>query len=526
MTYDAVIVGGGIAGLTAAAYLSKTGHSVLICEKQGKCGGLVNSFERNGFQYDGGIRAMENAGVLFPMLRHLGLEVEFVKNKVSIGIQDKVIKVLDQDSVDLYRDLLTNFFPKSREEISDIIDHIRQIMKYMDVQYGIDNPLFLDIKQDREYFLRMVIPWMFKYAKTVGKIMSLNEPVESYLKRFTQNQALLDIISQHFFTATPAFFALSYISLYLDYHYPKGGTGVLIDQLVGFIHAHGGEIRCNTEITSIDLDDKTVSDSSGKRDPYRQLLWAANLKNLYQQIQIHPDTDNRIVKAVTETQNRISDLEGNNSILSVYFASKLAPGFFGKIATEHFFYTPNIQGQSLAGPMPLEGSWNEIKTWLERFFELTTYEISIPALRDASLAPKGKTGLVISLLFGYKLTRRIREIGFYEEFKKFSEEQITNILDQNIYPGLKDSMIERFSSSPLTMEQQTHNTGGAITGWAFTNTFIPAESKLAKIANSVNTPLPDVVQAGQWTFSPSGFPISLITGKLAADKIKKRLGKK
>ena len=526
MTYDAIIVGGGIAGLTAAAYLAKAGRSVLLCEKQEKCGGLVNSFERNGFRYDGGIRAMENAGVLFPMLRHLGLEVEFVKNKVSVGIQDKVIKVLDQDSVELYNDLLCSLFPESRVEITEIVKQIRLIMGYMDVQYGIDNPLFLDIKQDREYFIREVIPWMFKYAKTVGKIMSLNEPVEIYLKRFTQNPALLDIISQHFFTATPAFFALSYISLYLDYFYPKGGTGILIDQLVEFIQSHGGEIRCNTEITSINLEEKTMTDRSGKEYSYHQLLWAANLKHLYQQIQIHPDTDKKIAQVVQDNRARLADLEGNNSILTVYFASKLAPEYFGSIATEHFFYTPSIQGQSQAGPMPLEGSWNEIKTWLERFFELTTYEISIPALRDESLSPEGKTGLVISVLFDYQLTRKIKELGFYEEFKQFSEEWMINILDQNIYPGLKDSMIERFSSSPLTMEQQTHNTDGAITGWAFTNAYIPAESRLARIANSVNTPLPNVLQAGQWTFSPSGFPISLITGKLAADKIMKKLGKK
>ncbi len=526
MTYDAIIVGGGIAGLTSAAYLLKAGRSVLLCEKQEKCGGLVNSFERNGFQYDGGIRAMENAGVLFPMLRHLGLEVEFVKNKVSVGMKDKVIKILNQDSVELYSDLLANFFPESQSEISKIVEKIRQIMGYMDVQYGIDNPLFLDIKQDREYFIREVFPWMFKYAKTVGKIMSLNEPVENYLKRFTQNQALLDIISQHFFTATPAFFALSYISLYLDYHYPKGGTGVLIDQLVEFIQAHGGEISNNTEITGIDLDQKTVTDGSGRKYSYRQLLWAANLKHLYQQIQIHPDTDSKIADVVQDTRTSLADLKGNNSILTVYFASKLAPEYFGGIATEHFFYTPSNLGQSQAGPMPLEGSWNEVKTWLGRFFELTTYEISIPALRDASLAPEGKTGLVISVLFDYQLTRKIKELGFYEEFKQFSEEKITNILDRSIYPGLKDSMIERFSASPLTMEQLTHNTDGAITGWAFTNDYIPAESRLARIANSINTPLPNVLQAGQWTFSPSGFPISLITGKLAADKIMKRLGKR
>jgi len=58
MNYDAIIVGGGIAGLTTAAYLSKAGHATLLCEKEDKCGGLINTFERDGFVYDGGIRAM------------------------------------------------------------------------------------------------------------------------------------------------------------------------------------------------------------------------------------------------------------------------------------------------------------------------------------------------------------------------------------------------------------------------------------------------------------------------------------
>jgi hypothetical protein len=33
-----------------------------------------------------------------------------------------------------------------------------------------------------------------------------------------------------------------------------------------------------------------------------------------------------------------------------------------------------------------------------------------------------------------------------------------------------------------------------------------------------------VYQAGQWTYSPSGVPISILTGKLAADKAIKDLG--
>jgi len=36
--------------------------------------------------------------------------------------------------------------------------------------------------------------------------------------------------------------------------------------------------------------------------------------------------------------------------------------------------------------------------------------------------------------------------------------------------------------------------------------------------NAVKTPIPGVYQAGQWTYSPSGLPVSLITGKIAADQ--------
>ena len=34
MIYDVIVVGGGIAGLTATAYLSKAGYSTLLCEKE------------------------------------------------------------------------------------------------------------------------------------------------------------------------------------------------------------------------------------------------------------------------------------------------------------------------------------------------------------------------------------------------------------------------------------------------------------------------------------------------------------
>jgi len=38
-TWDCVIIGGGIAGLTASIYLAQAGKSVLVLEKSNKLGG-------------------------------------------------------------------------------------------------------------------------------------------------------------------------------------------------------------------------------------------------------------------------------------------------------------------------------------------------------------------------------------------------------------------------------------------------------------------------------------------------------
>jgi phytoene dehydrogenase-like protein len=133
MNYDVIVVGGGMAGLTSAAYLSKAGYKVLVCEKEKKVGGLVNSFDYKGFTFDGGIRAIENSGIVLPMLRQLGLEIDFVRNVVSIGIENEVIRIDSNDSLKDYQTLLSNKFPDNVDDIEKIMNEIKRIMKYMDI---------------------------------------------------------------------------------------------------------------------------------------------------------------------------------------------------------------------------------------------------------------------------------------------------------------------------------------------------------------------------------------------------------
>src|SRR5690606_7212707 len=136
---------------------------------------------------------------------------------VSIGIGDQWARITSRASLQSYSAMLTGIFPDYAADIAKIAGEIKKVMGYMDVLYGIDNPLFIDNMQDPQYLLQTLLPWLVKYQLNIGKALRLNEPVNAYLQSFTNTQALIDIIAHHFFKQTPTFFALSYFGLYLDY---------------------------------------------------------------------------------------------------------------------------------------------------------------------------------------------------------------------------------------------------------------------------------------------------------------------
>ena len=150
----------------------------------------------------------------------------------------------------------------------------------------------------------------------------------------------------------------------------------------------------------------------------------------------------------------------------------------------------------------------------------------MPALRDSALAPAGKTGLIVSTLFDYDLTRRFADAGEYPALKALAETTILRVLDETILPSLPERTEFALCSTPLTIERETGARQGAITGWAHTNHPMPAVHEFGKIQRATETGIRDVLQCGMWTFSPAGLPVSIITGKLAADQAAKRLRKR
>jgi phytoene dehydrogenase-like protein len=521
-------VGGGIAGLTSAAYLSREGKKVLLIEKNRDCGGLVNSFTRDGFHFDAGVRALEDAGIIFSMLKDLGIHLEVVGSPVSLGIENEIIHIESMESLSEYRNLLTKMYPESESEIDEVLKKVRKIMKHMDVLYGIENPVFKDLKRDRTFLFKRLLPWLPKFIFTVGKINRMNMPVEQYLDSLVKNPSLKDIISQHFFKNTPAFFALSYFSLYLDYFYPKGGMGKLSEALKNKIVEDGGEIKTETKIVDLSADRCLVKDQNQVTYEYDHLIWAADLKTFYR-IAETGGLSPKIRAQFQEVKTRMLSSRGGDSIFTLFLEVDDPLESFGNIANGHFFYTPSRQGLGDTHRGELKKllrdfdnvKKEELMTWLDRFTRLNTYEISIPGLRDHGLAPKGKTGLIISLLAEYDLFKKVQEAGWYDGFKTELENRVLNVISDSAFPLLKDKIMARFSSTPLSIENRVGSSEGAITGWSFEKA-VPVINKIQYSDRSVRTPIPSIFQAGQWAYSPAGVPMSILTGKLAADKVLKK----
>jgi phytoene dehydrogenase-like protein len=530
-TYNTIIVGGGIAGLTSAAYLSFAGQKVLLIEKNRECGGLVNSFTHDGFQFDAGVRALIDAGIILPMLNELGIVLEVVKSPVSLGIEKEIIDIDNVDSLIDYRELLIKYYPDSEEEINEVLRNIRKIMKHMDVLYGIENPMFKDLRHDRTFVLKKLLPWLPKFIVTVGKINRLNMPIEDYLGKFVKNPSLLDIISQHFFKNTPAFFAMGYFSLYLEYFYPKGGVGKLSEAMKNKISECGGEIKTETRIVEVVADKCLLKDQNKTTYEYENLIWAADLKTLYK-ITETEGLSPGIKTKFGESKNKMLKNRGGDSVFSLFLEVDEPLESFRKIAHGHFFYTPSKIGLGETHREELNDllrnfekvEKEQILTWLDKFTRLNTYEISIPGLKDPELVPPGKTGLIISFLAEYNLYSKIQKAGWLDEFISELENRVLSVISDSVYPMLKDKIIARFSFTPLSIENRVGSSEGAITGWEFQKA-MPVINKLQISDRSVLTPIPSIYKAGQWAYSPSGVPMAILTGKIAADRVLKRIRK-
>jgi phytoene dehydrogenase-like protein len=432
------------------------------------------------------------------------------------------------DSITEYQQILKTLYPDNQDEIDQIISIMEELSEYTRILYEFDNPNFGNVMSDRKFIFRELIPWTFKFLKALRKMNKYQMPMEDFLADFSENQSLIDILTQLFFRMTPTHFALGYFYVYLDYFYPKGGTGSLPRLLQEKVIDQGGTIKINTQITEVIPSENRIVDSEGNSYDYDHLIWAADLKTLYKDLNL-AGLDPSISSGIESEKGQIQKSKGAESVYIMFITVDQPPSFFESRGGPHLFYSPSRyglgeihRGDRIALLDEFERKTkDEVLAWLDSFCENNTFEVSVPALRDSSLAPKGQTGVMISCLFDYELIEKVEAAGWYDEFKAYLDKRIIEIFSRTIYPDFSKDIIDIYSSTPLTINKVSGSSGGAITGWSFESD-IPVIDTLKDIPKSVLTPIPNIYQAGQWSYAPSGVPIAMLTGWYATQKIIKK----
>lgn len=117
MTYDVVVVGGGIGGLTAAALLAARGVNVCLFERNAQVGGCVSRIEYSGFEFEPGMGLYTGwgRGEIFDQIFS---ELRVPLPEATLVEADYVVRFADQTEIRLRKDP-TDFAEELRAVFSE-----------------------------------------------------------------------------------------------------------------------------------------------------------------------------------------------------------------------------------------------------------------------------------------------------------------------------------------------------------------------------------------------------------------------
>jgi phytoene dehydrogenase-like protein len=102
-SYDVVVVGGGLGGLTVAALLSARGMSTCVLERQSQVGGCVGRVEFSGHEFEPGMGVYTSFGV-GEIYERIFAELPVEVPRTTVVTQPYVVRLADGRDVRLIRD--------------------------------------------------------------------------------------------------------------------------------------------------------------------------------------------------------------------------------------------------------------------------------------------------------------------------------------------------------------------------------------------------------------------------------------
>jgi prolycopene isomerase len=474
-SYDVVVIGGGIGGLSAAACLARAGQKVLVIEQSTGVGGYAHAFTRGPYTFD-------PAMSVFPQGHDHALPVALLD---WLGVRDQCRFVPLESN---YRAVFPGFeiaTPFGLEEFTEAHcerfgKHAAKLRAFFQLCSQMHHEAHVLPPQLRMADLDEAarrFPVLFRYIKaTTGQVM--DEYFDDPLLKAVVG------VSWPYLGSPPSrldFVTFSTVlSVYLEgCFYPEGGFQSLANALLAGMQRSGGELVLGRTAARILI---SGGRASGVELEGGEIVRAGTVIS-------NADATTTFEDMVGEQHlpagfmKRLRRMKPSPSAVVVFIATSLDLGQMGAV---HEVFRPLHIDHDRAYQDVLAGRPGGMFG-------------TVPTLASPSLAPDGEHLLIIRSLAPYDIGR-----PWKGEMQAYTDQ----VLDafEPVYPGLRDSITYIETASPRALERHSRNRNGAAYGWEN----IPTQTG-GKRSPHV-TPLDGLLLSGHWTQPGTGSLRALVSG--------------
>lgn len=285
--YDVVVIGSGLAGLTAANTLARQGRSVLLCEQHYKLGGMATWFKRpGGHIFDISLHGFP-IGMIKSCKRYWTREIaDSIVQLKNIRFDNPMFSLSTTFNREDFTQLLIKDFNVPETTVKEFFDTARS-MNFYDDQGMTTKQLFDKFFPGREDVVRLLMEPI-----TYANGSTLEDPAISYGIVFS------NFMSKGVFTF-------------------QGGTDRLIQLMHEDLKKSGVDVRINVDVEKINLENGRVRSivANGKTIKCKSIVSNSNLKLTIFDLVGEQHFDKKFIEEAKEVRL-------NNSSTQVYIAMK------------------------------------------------------------------------------------------------------------------------------------------------------------------------------------------------------------
>ena len=482
-----IIIGGGIAGLSAGVFGQKYGFETEIFEMHTVPGGQCTAWKRKGYLFDYCIQWLmgSSSGSMNTLWKELGA----LSEDVPIIDPEVFIRNVNHDGQEflVYKDMqkwetyLKKIAPEDEEAISRMFSIIDKLSFSGDVEELMKPQPLRRTLPMLKIFLRMLpamIPMMKYGKKSCGQFIKEMAFKNEFLKHFLEKT-----YSDENFSAI-AF--LTMLSLFKDHNagYPAGGSLNFVLRILNKYQELDGTLSAGKKVKKILIEEGkavgvALSDGTIHQSDY--VIAACDLHTV-----IYDMLDGKYVPE--DIKNAFENWPLFKPLVQVSFGIK-------KEIKEK-----QMMNNYLA-PVKIGAT------------KVDSYSISNYSY-DPDMAPEGKTSIVLRFQSPYEIWEHLEDNAYEKEKEKIKEDAIT--LLEKAYPGTKEFIEVVDVATPLTDIKYTGVYQAAYEG------FMPSKSNMNKVISPIIKGLDHFMLAGQWLFPGGGLPPSALSGKWAIEVFYKK----